>query len=493
MTKNILFLLAASGLIFTNAGCTSKSADDGSQVVENADVEKIEAESTSAQATDPSLDAALGETTTTTATSEPAVDATAAPTDAAATTSGVTDNNAGSTSTETTTMTTTEGSNPPTTETTSTTMPETPVDTTTAAVDTSATAAGSEITETPITDTTAVEAATTEAKVEPTPVSKPKVAALPAMKKVNAVIPYQGKDGAWINTVYIARPKEKLADISMKIFGADKTSDLKKIAENSYLKSRSVKAGDKVYYTSPNRPDDSTKTMLYYEDMGMVPETYVAKKGESLRKVSKNLLGYDNAWKEVWVSNSTIESKTTLKDGDTLRYWVEANGSAVAAAAPAVGNATLVDSSQAPQPTSQISPPTATETLPPPPTDANANLPPPPDINATQPPTDASTPPPVDAASAATTTDASLPPPADMSPPPPPPPVEEVAEAPKKKVNLDEEAAAEVEGEGLNSDTLMSMGALGVLVALLAFVIIRKKKQKTAAAQAAQMNNEINV
>ena len=37
----------------------------------------------------------------------------------------------------------------------------------------------------------------------------------------------------------------------------------------------------------------TVKTITYYEDMGMVPETYVAKKGESLRKVSKKLLGYD--------------------------------------------------------------------------------------------------------------------------------------------------------------------------------------------------------
>jgi hypothetical protein len=484
MTKNILFLLVASGLIFANAGCTSKTADDGAQVLENADVEKIEAESDIDQATDPSLEAALGETTSI-ATTEPVVDATSNPADEVTKILGDTESNAGTTSTETTTMTTAEESKPTTAETsTTTTTTEAPVEAAPVVAETSTPATpaeSSEITETPITDTAAVEAAAAEAKVEPTQVDKPKVAATPSIKKVNALMPYQGKDGAWINTVYIARPNEKLADISNKIFGSDKSADLKKIAENSYLKSRSVKAGDKVYYTSPNRPDDSTKTMLYYEDMGMVPETYVAKKGESLRKVSKKLLGYDNAWKEVWVSNSTIESKTTLKDGDTLRYWIAAKETA--ASNSAAGSATLVDSSQAPQPTTQISPPAAAQTLPPPPADANANLPPPPDMNAAPPPADAA---------AAGTTEASLPPPADMSPPPPPPP-EEVVAAPKKKINLDEEAAAEEEMEGLSSDTLMSMGALGVLVALLALVIIRKKKQKSQAAQAAQMNNEINV
>ena len=85
------------------------------------------------------------------------------------------------------------------------------------------------------------------------------------------------------------------------------------------------------------------------------------------------------------------------------------------------------------------------------------------------------------------------PPPADdPSIPPPPPAVEDSANTDggdvaaadgeaKGQAKLDEEA--EAEEEGLNSDTLMSMGALGVLLGLLAFVIIRKKKQKS------QMNN----
>lgn len=292
-------------------------------------------------------------------------------------------------------------------------------------------------------------------------------------------MPYQHKDGGWVNTVYVARPKEKLVDISMKIFGTDKTADLKKIAENSFLKSRSIKAGDKIYYVSPNRPDDSTKTIIYYEDIGMVPETYVAKKDYNLRAVAKNLLNYDDAWKEVWTSNA-LQSKVTMKDGEILRYWKEPstmssmNSGAtetVAAAAPAQPETTanLIDASQAQQEMPQLPPPPdASASLPPPPTEQPANL---------------------EQNMAATAAAEPMPEP----PPPPPPPVDEdMAAAPKQKVNLDEAAEMEDEGTGMD-DTMMSMGALGILVALLAFIIIKKKKQKAAAMAAAQMSDNLEV
>jgi hypothetical protein len=485
MTKKLIVLIAVAGLVFS--GCTSKKADEEPQTVETADVAKIEGDgsaglNTGAQATDPSLEAALGTDSATTTTTEPTD--TPAPTidDASLNqTPAVTDLGGGATTTETTTMTTQEGSAPPVVDTTTTTT----VTDTGSPMDMGS--SSGELTETPITDPDVVAATISESKqhksshkthhdsgnVSASPVTTAHMAmgGGGGMKKIAMTTPYQSKDGAWINTVYVARPKEKLADISMKIFGTDKSADLKKIAENKFLKSRSVKAGDKIFYTSPNRPDDSSKTLIYYEDMGMVPETYVAKKGESLKKVSKNLLGYDNAWKEMWASNG-LESKTSLKDGETLRYWKDTGSTMAAAEAPptSTGGATLVDSTPAGTP-----PPS--NALPPPPEGADANMPPPPpaDANAAAagaPPADANLPPP---------------PPSDLTPPPPPPP-DAVAAAPAPKKNL-EEATAEEGGTGLDSDTMMSMGALGVLVALLAFVIIRKKKQKAAAAQ---MNNDIN-
>lgn len=477
MKKNVLVLLLISGLVAFNSGCTSKESQSDEQAIENADVEKIETIDSvdapppaTAQATatpaapenpaasDASLDAALNESAPAAAT--PPADPAAAPTaDASVAAAPTVDTPAAPTDAPAVT----ESQLSPETN----AIAEVPGN-------------SSEITETPIVDATPSEG------VAATPVSKGSKkgatasAGGSAMKKVNGLTPYQAKAGGWVNTVYIARPKEKLADISQKIYGSDKTADLKAIADNSYLKSRAPKAGDKIYYVSPNRPDDSAKMLLYYEDMGLVPKTYVAKPGENLRKVSKNLLGYDNAWKEVWSSNA-IESKTSLKDGEILRYWTNDSNEVMAAAPPSPppqGAATVA--TQPPPATGQMAPPPpapdAAATLPPPPADANANLPPPPP----------------DAAAAAGATAATTPPPPSQEapPPPPPPPAAEdtAAAAPaggkKAKANLDEAAAEEEEGSGgLSTDTMMSMGALGVLVALLAFVIIRKRKQK------AQMNN----
>lgn len=487
MKKNKLVLLLAAVLIVFSAGCTSSETSEDEQQVESADIEQIEtidggaeeakpsevADTETTAADDASLEASLNEpaagestttasedTTTSVAASEPAP----APADLSAPTI---DEKSLDASAEA----------PP------------PVTDAQLAPDPSLSAS------TPVDSSPAMDAPTTESttsfsNIEPTPVAKP---ASPgsALKKVAETLPYQAKDGGWVNTVYIARPGEKLADISMKIFGADKTKEIKGIAENSFLKYRSVRPGDKIYYVSPNRPDDSTRTILYYEDMGMVPETYVAKKGESLRKIAKELLGYDNAWKEVWTSNG-VESKTSLKDGETLRYW-KAGAETMVSAPPMPPPTAGADiTTQAPPATAMTEPPAMPPADPnamagaPPPADPNAgSLPPPPaDASASMPP------PPTDPNAMAS---AAPPPPVeDPSVPPPPPPIEEpqpadagdgaTAEA-KGQQKLDEEAEAEGEAEGLNSDTLMSMGALGVLLGLLAFVIIRKKKQKS------QMNN----
>lgn len=481
MKKNILLLLLAAGLIFVNSGCTSKESTEDDQAIENADVEKIDAIGED--------DAALSETPP--PTDAPATDATAtaeAPADEMsldATLDASTDTTANTDVAATETPATPTDTTTPTADDSSLSLADSappvtdaqlaPDPALSAPADTPAPTA--DITETPVADTSS--STPVESAFTPSPVSSPAPGS--ALKKISATAPYQAKDGGWVNTVYIARPGEKLAEISQKIFGADKTKDLKAIAENNYLKWRSPKGGDKIYYVSPNRPDDSARTILFYEDMGMVPETYVAKKGDSLRKISKELLGYDNAWKEIWTSNM-IESKTSLKDGDTIRYWKTGSTEVMAMAPPSPppaganppmppppSGATIVDSSSAPQQTATTTPPAPTDTaLPPPPPDANATLPPPPtDTALAAAPTDTAVPPP---------------PPADEPPPPPPPPSDDAAAAPAdgEKKDLDA-AAAEEEGEEgeLDTDTLMSMGALGVLLAMLVFVIIRKKKQKS--------------
>ena len=69
MTKKLLLLVAAFALSFQITGCTSKVSDADTEVVENADVDKIEAEGSLAEGEseisgeDPTMQAALGEDT----------------------------------------------------------------------------------------------------------------------------------------------------------------------------------------------------------------------------------------------------------------------------------------------------------------------------------------------------------------------------------------------------------------------------------------------
>ena len=79
------------------------------------------------------------------------------------------------------------------------------------------------------------------------------------MKKAKAWIPLKKipqtswmHNKKWINTVFIARQEDTLSSISHLIFGNDLSEELKSI--NPFLKRREVKVGDKIYYSSPNRP-----------------------------------------------------------------------------------------------------------------------------------------------------------------------------------------------------------------------------------------------
>ncbi len=485
MIKKLIFLLAAVGMITNISGCTSKKAQDESEIVENAAVDKIDAESQALSGTpgdpintatdDASLQAALGE---------------AAPVaiDPAIPVENLTLDGAATAATEPVTTSPDIAAAP--------TLDETSLNDIPAPAD--ANVAG--LTETPLTsdaplvgDTPVVSEAPAAIEVSPEPVasapssssfasgssfsdssSSPKPAGS-SLKKVSSTVPYQSGTG-FVNTVYVARPGEKLKAISQKIFGTDKSRDLKKIAENSFLKSRSVKAGDKIYYVSPNRAEDSTKMLLYYEDMGMVPETYVAKKGDKLKKVAKEILGYDKAWVELWTSNS-VDSKDKLAEGETLRYWRStssiANTTSVAQNTPPpqdTGAAQLIDPAQMPAN--------------PPPPDANQNVaansaPPPQDMNSLPPPPDMPAPPPADPAVAAAA--ATPPPPPDMNVPPPPPPpdmAQPAAKAKKKFAPGEEESTSMV--EGIDQDTLMSLGAVGFLTVALAFVLIRRRKKRAS-------------
>lgn len=278
----------------------------------------------------------------------------------------------------------------------------------------------------------------------------------PSLKKV-ASAPWQvGK--VWFNTVYFARPGDSLSKISQKIYGDE--SRVKELKKGNPTVSENVKPGTKVYYNSPNRPDDSSTVKTFFEDNGIAPKTYIAKKGDNIRTVSKDLLGYKNAWQEVWASNA-VESKGELDEGTELKYWSDEPVAAVAKtqsteAPPPSGdmgmnNPPPADPSMAPPP---IEPP------PPPPDMAQAPIPPPPPDMAAPPP-----PPPAEAMAPPPP-----PPPAEMAPPPPPPPM-----APPPKAH---DALAGSPLEGMDQDTMMIIGLVGVGLILMVSMFIRNKKRR---------------
>ena len=299
------------------------------------------------------------------------------------------------------------------------------------------------------------------------PVDQPK-AVQASLQKVPAV-PRKAGD-VLLNSVYIARPGDTLQGISQKIYGANKSKELKKA--NDFLKRRSLKPGDKVYYNSPVRPTDDTKVLTWYEDNGIAPESYTAKSGDSLRKVSKDLLGYDLAWKEVWSTN-TFESKESLDEGTTIRYWKSTD---VGMNPPPPAPPPSMESvGSAPPPP----PPSMEASMPPPPTFEESNRPaevPPPPPPSQQAMNDMPPPPPMGATGETQAMNDIPPPPMDAAQPPPMPPA---PKAKNKKKKTDEAAS-----QGIDDDTMMMLGVVAAAAAGLAgFMAIRKRRKAKEAEQ----------
>jgi hypothetical protein len=269
----------------------------------------------------------------------------------------------------------------------------------------------------------------------------------------------------WVNAIYFARPGDSLDSISQKIYGDDRTKELKKI--NPTYNNRDVKPGDKVYYASVVRPDDSGQVLTYYEEKNIPAKTYVSKPGDNIRKVSKELLGYPEAWKEVWAYNS-VESKQDIGEGVQLRYWD--SDSSMGAPNHMAGGANPGDMNSG----VNAPPPAPPADMPPPP-DATAasgaaagavagnDLPPPPPPAAEPPPP---------------------PPPADMNaapPPPPPPPPPVVQNAPPPAA---EKQVAEESGGGEQDMTLIMGAAAVAVLGAVALLIVRKKRKQREMDQA---------
>ena len=130
-------------------------------------------------------------------------------------------------------------------------------------------------------------------------------------------------DGKWINAVYIARPADNINHISNIIFSEDKTNELKSI--NPLLKRREAKVGDKIYYSSPLRPNDRNNFYHYYEDTSQIAQTYDLNSGDNIRVVSERLLGHKDSWKEIWATNPQVQSKGVISEPVTIQYWSTAS------------------------------------------------------------------------------------------------------------------------------------------------------------------------
>lgn len=294
---------------------------------------------------------------------------------------------------------------------------------------------------------------------------KPKPAPMP-VQKIEAA-PFR-REGILLNAVYLARPGDNFSKVARKIYGDSKRSKELRNANPNVM----PKVGDKIYYNSPQRPDDETTLKVFYEDIGMSPETYVTQEGDNLRTLSKKLLGHDGAWKEVYAIN-TVDSTRKVPAGVELRFWRGADAPpAEAAAPPPVDVAVNTEASMpevAPPPPDMAPPPAEMPPMdaaaapvddlnspPPPPTDA-----PPPDMMASEPP-----PPPMEQEMAPPP-----PPPAPEMAPPPPPPV--------ARVNPDLQMA------GGEDDMMLALaGGGGVLALLAALMVMRKRRQQREMASA---------
>ena len=164
--------------------------------------------------------------------------------------------------------------------------------------------------------------------VSPPPIteaSAPSVQATPEPKQlvpVKKVKTQAYRKGAYlVNGVYIARSGDTLESVSQKIYNGDQLEALYTI--NPHFRSKTLKVGDKVYYNSPRRPQDSSGILIYYEDFGVPSPTYEIASGQNIRSVSAQLLGHKDSWKEIWATNPNIISKGIVSETFVLRYWPE--------------------------------------------------------------------------------------------------------------------------------------------------------------------------
>ena len=61
--------------------------------------------------------------------------------------------------------------------------------------------------------------------------------------------------------------------------------------------------------------------LFYFEDKGIAPTYHQIQAGDNIRTVATSLLGHRDSWKEIWATNSDLESKGNINQGQTIKYW----------------------------------------------------------------------------------------------------------------------------------------------------------------------------
>jgi hypothetical protein len=452
MFKKFVILLASLGLIVQLSGCTSKdSKDDGQEmaidgtepVAESADVEKVEGEQNLDIAADDSANAlsadalpeeALGEAPPAAASKDATADPMA------------------------------QSAPPPDVAITDPTTDALPPDT---LGDSNAVAEAAPSVSTPPVEESVMKESSAQsvAAADEKPKADPKP--LPSYRKVDQTPTKEG--GKLLNTVYVARSGDTWSSVNKAIYGNGKAAGLKKM--NPAIKSRALKVGDKVYYNSPHRPDDDSKVLTFYEDSGLAPEVYIAKSGDNIKDVAKQLLGSKENWKELYATNE-FESKGALDEGTQIKYWKSAppapkelatNSAATTAASETPAAPTTPDPATDPAAMAQVPPaPSAGEAAP--------AVPPPPAGEQHVAGQDVPPPPPPDVAEMA-------------PPPPPPPPPPPHADAPPAKAGSEEAAAP---ANPMEDDQMTTLAAGAVLAVGLALFMIMRRRRKKELEQAIQ-------
>ncbi len=295
-----------------------------------------------------------------------------------------------------------------------------------------------------VVETTTTTETSTIASTEPTPAAK-----LPPLQKIDKVP--RKVDGTPLNAVYLARSGDSLKSVSLKIYGSDKTKDLKKF--NPGIKSK-LKTGQKVYYNSPGRPNDEEKVLVYYEDQGIPPEVYTSKDGDKLKNVAKDLIGEKDSWKELWATND-FESKDELPSGTQINYWK--------ASPPVLTNL----ASGTVSPGGDFG---GQNNLPPPPAAQN-------EVNFTPPPPPAEVlAPPVPTPPAMAEMPPPPPPPVELPPPPPPPVAEMAPPPPPPPPAFEPPPSHSASGEEMDNDMLLTVAGIGLIAAAVVIFIIYRRR-----------------